>query len=236
MAECLSYSKPGSHDERMRRFSEASLYLVTSQEVSRGRSTLEVVRAALAGGIRLIQLREKSMCDGDLFRLAQEVRRLTSDAGSILIINDRVDIALACGADGVHLGCDDLPVEFARKIAPELLVGASAHSVQEVLDAQQKGASYVNIGPLFSTKTKNVSGDRLLGIDGLRRMRAAAGIPYTVMGGIKKEHIADLIAEGARTIAVVSAVTMAEDPERATRELLEEMRRARAVNVSGSSV
>jgi len=235
MAECLNSCDPGSHDERMRRFNKAALYLVTSQEVTRGRSTLEVVRMALAGGVRLIQLREKSMCDGDLFRLAQEVRRLTRDVGANLIINDRVDIALACGADGVHLGREDLPVDAARRIAPELLIGASAHSIPELLDAQGKGASYVNIGPLFQTTTKKVPDNRFLGIDGLRRMRAAATIPFTVMGGIKKEHIADLIAEGARTLAVVSAVTMADDPERATRELLEEIRRVREGRVSGSS-
>lgn len=236
MAERLQFYDLGSHDERMRRFNEAALYLVTSQEVTRNGNTLDVVRKALAGGVRLVQLREKSMCDGELYRLALEVRRLTRDVGANLVINDRVDIAIACGADGVHLGLEDLPVDAARRIAPEFIIGASAHSVQEVLDAQQKGASYVNIGPLFTTKTKKVPGDRFLGIDGLRSMLAVARIPFTVMGGIKMEHIADLVANGARTVAVVSAVTMADDPERATRELLREIRRAREVHVSRSSV
>lgn len=227
MAECFNSPAPGSHDGRMRRFAEAALYLVTSREVSRGRQTLDIVRKALAGGVRMVQLREKTMCDGELFSLAQEMRRITGDAGAILIINDRVDIALACGADGVHLGRGDLPVDVAVRIAPGLVIGASAHSVAEVMDSQEKGASYVNIGPLFPTSTKAVPDSRLLGMDGFRQMRAVARIPFTVMGGIGKEHIAGLVAEGARTIAVVSAVTMADDPEQATRELFDEIRRAR---------
>lgn len=227
MSECFSSCDSGLHDDRMRRFCEAALYLVTSQEVSRGRMTLDIVSKALAGGVRLVQLREKSMSDGELFRLACEMRKITDVAGAILIINDRIDIALACGADGVHLGRSDLPVDVARRMAPALVIGASAHSVAEVLDAQKNGASYVNIGPLYSTVTKAVPEGRLLGIDGLRSLRAAAEIPFTVMGGIKREHIFSLVAEGARTIALVSAITMADDPEQATREILEEVRRAR---------
>ncbi|MEI6971445.1 MAG: thiamine phosphate synthase [bacterium] len=228
MAGQLNSSDPESHDRRMRVFCDAALYLVTSQEVSGGRSTLDIIRCALAGGVRLVQLREKGMCDRDLFGLALQARRLTSDAGAILLINDRVDIALACGADGVHLGRGDVPVDAARRIAPDLVIGASAHSVADVIDAQQKGASYVNIGPVFPTTTKKVHDSAFLGLEGLGRIRAAASIPFTVMGGIKREHIAALVEEGARTVAVVSAVTMADDPERAARELLDEIRRALA--------
>ena len=166
------------------------------------------------------------MADGALFRLAAEVRRITADVGACLIVNDRVDIALACGADGVHLGREDLPVDVARRIAPGLVIGASAHSVADVLDAQKKGASYVNVGPLFPTSTKKVPAGRFLGIDGLRQMIAAAAIPSTVMGGIKKEHVAGLVAAGARIIAVVSAVTTAENPEQAARDLIDEIHRA----------
>jgi len=228
MAECLSSCGSGLHEERMRHFREAALYLVTSQEVSRGRTTLDVVRKALAGGVRLVQLREKSMSDGELFLLACELRKITDVAGAVLIINDHIDIALACGADGVHLGQDDLPVDVARRMAPELVIGASAHSVAEVLDSQKRGASYVNIGPLFSTTTKAVAEGRLLGLEGLRRLSASAEIPFTVMGGIKREHVSSLVAEGARTIALVSAITMADDPEQAASGILKEIRRAMA--------
>ena len=115
----------------MRRFRDAGLYLVTSQSLSSGRATLEIVRAALAGGVKLVQLREKDLSTRRLLGLARKVRELTAKAGALLIINDRLDIALAVGADGVHLGQDDLPVDEARKIAPDLIIGASSHSRKE---------------------------------------------------------------------------------------------------------
>lgn len=207
------------HDERMRRFGEAGLYLVTSAALSAGRSTPDIVRAALAGGVRLIQLREKDLSLRDMMPLARTVRRLTAEAGALLIVNDRVDVALAIGADGVHLGQDDLPVADARRVAPDLIIGASSHSEAEAAAAGRDGASYVNIGPLFPTKTKAWTGE-FLGLDGLRRIAPAASIPFTVMGGIKAEHIPGLIAAGARTIAMVTAVTAAPDPCAAARQLL----------------
>jgi len=210
----------------MSAFGKNRLYLVTSQELSRGRSSPEVIRSALAGGVRLVQLREKSMEDGELFRLAREARRLTREVDALLIINDRLDVAMGCDADGVHLGRGDIPVDVARQVAPGLIVGASAHSAAEVLDAQARGASYVNIGPLFATSTKEGWEGRYLGLEGLKTISKAAVIPFTVMGGIKKEHIAGIVGAGAGVIAVVTAITMADDPEQATRELLAEVERS----------
>lgn len=212
------------HEERMQRFLEAGLYLVTSQSVSSGRDTAEIVRAALAGGVRLIQLREKDLSARQLVKLAREIRRLTAKAEALLIINDRFDVALAVGADGVHLGQDDLPVAEARRMSPDLIVGSSSHSVKEAFKAQEHGASYVNIGPLFPTKTKNWSGG-FLGVEGLREISRAISIPFTVMGGIKQRHIPELLSAGARTIAVVSAITAAKDPKQATRKLLAEIKK-----------
>jgi thiamine-phosphate pyrophosphorylase len=207
----------------MRRFAAAGLYLVTSESLSAGRTTLDIVRAALAGGCRLVQLREKDLPLRELAALAVTVRRLTEEAGALLIINDRLDVALAVGADGVHLGQDDLPVAAARQAAPDLIIGASTHSEAEALRAQEEGASYVNIGPLFPTQTKPW-GREFLGMDGLRRIAPLVQVPFTVMGGIKKEHVPALLEVGARVIAVVTAVAAAPDPERATRELLARIR------------
>jgi thiamine-phosphate pyrophosphorylase len=173
-----------------------------------------------------MQLREKDLPVGELTTVAREARRLTTEAGSLLVINDDLQVALAVGADGVHLGREDFPVAEARKMAPDLIVGASSHSVEEALDAQKQGASYVNIGPLFPTKTKAWGGE-FLGLEGLRQIAPVVSIPFTVMGGIKKEHIRDLVAAGARTIAVVTAVTAAPDPEQAARDLLAEIRKWR---------
>ena len=209
----------------MTRFVRAGLYLVTSQELSRGRSTEDIVSAALRGGVRLVQLREKSMATRDLVGLARRLRRMTAEAGALLVVNDRIDVALAVGADGVHLGQDDLPIELARGIAPDLILGASTHSVEEAVAAQRTGASYVNIGPLFPTGTK-AWGGAFIGVEGLERIARHVAVPYTVMGGIKKEHIAALIRSGARIVAVVTAVTAAADPEQAARELLSAIHRA----------
>jgi len=214
---------PSLHEERMSRFRQAGLYLVTSQSHSGGRSTPQIIRAALKAGVRLIQLREKNASDKELAALALEARKMTADAGALLIINDRVDVALAVGADGVHLGQDDLPVDMARRIAADLIIGASSHSEEEALRAERLGASYVNIGPVFPTGTKSWTGS-FLGIEAVRRIGPRLNIPFTVMGGIKKDHIGDLVRAGACAIAVVTAVTMAPDPEAAARQLLNEIR------------
>jgi thiamine-phosphate pyrophosphorylase len=203
----------------MRRFQQAGLYLVTSQALSRGRSTLEIVDAALTGGVRLIQLREKEMPMPDFLRLAEQIRARTADAKALLIINDRLDVALAVGADGVHLGQADFPIAPARRLAPDLIIGASTHSPAEAQAAEHAGASYINIGPLFPTQTKTWSGE-FLGLEGLGKIARLVTIPWTVMGGIKPEHVPALIQAGARTIAVVTAVTAAADPAQAVRDLL----------------
>lgn len=217
----ITSPRPGRlHDDRMRRFANAGLYLVTSESVSAGRPTLEIVRCALKGGVRLIQLREKDRATRDLIALAREVRALTSETGALMIVNDRVDVALAVDADGVHLGQGDFPIADARALAPDLIIGASSHNQTEAVQAAEDGASYVNIGPLFPTRTKMHAGE-YLGIEGLRAIAPHVRIPFTVMGGIKQEHIPDLLAAGARTIAVVTAVTGADDPEAATRRLLQ---------------
>ena len=208
------------HDKRMKIFRRAELYLVTSQALSRGRATEEIVRMALAGGVRLIQLREKDMPLPQLSRLALKIRRMTRKAGALLIINDRLDLALAVGADGVHLGQEDLPVDLARQAAPDLIIGASSHSLKEALAAQAAGASYVNIGPLFPTRTKKWD-RKFLGLRKMKQIASRLKIPFTVMGGIKAEHIPDLVRSGAKTIAVVTAVTAADNPRRAAKHLLD---------------
>lgn len=195
---------------------------MTSQAVSAGRSTEEVAEKALEGGVRLIQLREKDLGIRDLTALAERVRAMTAAADALLIINDRVDVALAVGADGVHLGQEDLPIPAARRIAPDFIIGASSHSVAEAVRAEQEGASYVNIGPLFATRTKEWT-QPFLGIGTMKTIAASLTVPFTVMGGIKAEHIPALREAGAHTIAVVTAVTAATHPDRAVRDLLDRM-------------
>ena len=216
----------------MKCFVEAGLYLVTSESLSGGRSTLSIVSAALAGGVRLIQLREKELPLPQFVRLAQDVRWLTDSAHALLIINDRIDVAMAVGADGVHLGQQDLPVSAARSIAPDLIIGVSTHSVEEARDAAADGASYINIGPIFATRTKEWAGDSI-GLEGIGRIADAVTIPFTVMGGIKRSHVPELVRSGVRTIAVVTAVTAADNPEQAVREMLGDVAKARSAGTTG---
>ncbi len=212
-----------THEDRMQRFCRAGLYLVTSTEHSAGRSTESIVQSALKAGVRLIQLREKGMTIRQLTTLAQKLRRMTDRYDALLLINDRVDIALAVGADGVHLGTEDLPIAAARRLGPDLILGASSHNEREAVAAERDGASYVNIGPLFATGTKPWDRE-FLGLEGLRRIAPRVNIPFTVMGGIKIRHVPELTAAGARTIAVVTAVTAASDPGAAAAEFLAAIR------------
>ncbi len=208
------------HVERMTRFEEAALYYVTSEPLSRGRSTLEVLKAALDGGVRLVQLREKTFTRHALTALAESARALTQEYNALLLINDYVDIALAVDADGVHLGTEDLPIDAARRIAPDMIVGASSHTPEQFEHAQGAGASYVNIGPIFATKTKHWEG-KFLGVSRMQQIAEVARVPFTVMGGIKAKDVPELVTAGARTIALVTAVSAADSPQAAARDLLD---------------
>ncbi len=198
-----------SHD--LRRKLDFTLYVVLGREQSRGRDFLQVTRAAIAGGAGAIQLRDKEMGKRELLEWAKKLREVTAENNVTFIMNDHIDIALASGADGVHLGQDDFPISEARRLlGPSMIIGASSHSLQQALRAQQDGASYVNVGPIFPTTTKKGGhppvGPALIG-DVLKEV----SIPVTTMGGINLSNIDQVLAQGARRVAVVSAVVGAED-------------------------
>jgi thiamine-phosphate pyrophosphorylase len=206
-----------THEERLRVFEKADLYVVITEALCAGRTALEILGMTLAAGVRLVQLREKDLKGHALFELAVEFQRQTKAARALLIINDRMDIALAADADGVHLGQDDLPLKVARGLTPELIIGASTHSLEEALAAEKAGASYVNIGPIFATLTKE--GATPLGPEMIDRIAPQLRIPWTTMGGIKKTNIDQVVSRGAKHPAVITAVTAAPDPTAAAREL-----------------
>lgn len=208
-----------THAQRLRAFAAADLYVVITEALCAGRPALDILKAVLAAGVRLVQLREKERSGRELYELALAFRRRTRAAGALLLINDRLDLALAVDADGVHLGQDDLPVAAARRVAPELLIGASSHSLEEALAAQAAGASYVNIGPLFPTGTKPAATP--LGPDMIDQIAPHLKIPWTTMGGITLNNIHEVVRRGARHPAVITAVTQAPDPEQAARRLRE---------------
>ncbi|HEX9080569.1 MAG TPA: thiamine phosphate synthase [Desulfuromonadaceae bacterium] len=198
-----------------------SLYLITDRTQTHGRPLAAVVREALEGGVRAVQLREKDLSGRDLFSLAQELRAITREYGARLIINDRPDIALVTEADGVHLGAASLPVAAARTIlGPERLIGYSAHAVAEARQAEAEGADFATFGPVYPTPSKAAYGAPL-GPEKLAEAAATLGIPVFALGGVKKTSIAELLTAGARGIALISAVIAADDPRAAAATLLE---------------
>lgn len=209
---------PATLEERQAAFARIDLYPVTDPVLSAGRSHEEILRQSARGGARIIQLRDKFASRRQLFETACRFREVTAAAGMLLIINDYVDIALACQADGVHLGQDDLPLAAARQLAPELLIGISTHSLEQALAAQAGGAGYVNIGPVFPTRTKEKTSPPL-GPDTIPVIASRLRIPFTVMGGINHQNMPQVLAAGATRIAVVTAVTLAPDPAEAVARL-----------------
>lgn len=207
-----------NRQERLTLFDEVDLYPVTCEALCEGRTNLEFLEGVIEGGARIVQLREKDMSGKDFHALAEAFQERCSRAGLLLIINDHLDVALSVGADGVHLGQDDFPLIEARKLAPDLLLGASTHNREEALKAEKEGADYYNIGPIFPTSTKEHL-SHFLGPEEIPSISKGIDLPFTVMGGIKKENIPSLLEAGARHIAVVTAVTQTPDIEQAVQEL-----------------
>lgn len=197
-------------EARNKAFLQVDIYPVTCERLSSGRSNIEVLEAVIQGGARIVQLREKDYSKRNLYHLALKFRNITQKAGILLIINDHVDIAVAVDADGVHLGQDDLPLQAARKMAPDMLIGASTHALKEAIQAQKDGADYINIGPIFPTGTKKEV-KRFLGPEAIAEISPQIHVPFTVMGGISEANIDQVLAAGARRVAVVTAITQAAD-------------------------
>ena len=200
-----------------------SLYLVTDRALARGRATAEIVRAAVAGGATCVQLREKECGTREFIAEARAVQAALRDTGVPLIVNDRVDVALAVGAEGVHLGQRDMPLADARRLGPPgWIIGVSAESVEDAVRAEREGADYVGASPVFATPTK-ADHAAPLGLDGLRRLRAAVKLPLVAIGGIHAGNAREVVRAGADGLAVVSAIVAADDPRAAAEELRREI-------------
>ena len=196
-----------------------SLYLVTDRGLARGRSTLDIISAAVDGGATVVQLREKDCATRDFIEQALTIKDFLKARGVPLIINDRVDVAQAVGADGVHLGQTDMPLEMAKRIlGNSMIIGISAESLQDAIEAEKGGADYLGVSPIYATPTKTDTAPPL-GLEGLRAIYKAVGLPLVGIGGLNKDNSADVIRNGAAGVAVVSAIVAADDPEAAAREL-----------------
>lgn len=196
-----------------------SLYLVTDRGLAHGRSTLEIVTAAVAGGVTCVQLREKDCTTREFIEQALAIKHFLAARQVPLIINDRLDVALAVAADGLHLGQNDMPLETARTIAgPSMLIGISAESVRDAVEAESGGADYLGVSPIYATPTK-IDTAPPLGLEGLQEIRKRVKIPLVAIGGLNISNAAEAIRNGADGIAVVSAIVSADDPGTAAMEL-----------------
>ena len=200
------------------------LYVILDRAAARGRELPALLEAVLAGGGRVVQLREKTMPMAELFPLARTLRERCRRAGALFIVNDRADLALALGADGLHVGQEDLPAAAARRILrPGMILGVSTHDEPQARRAREDGADYIAVGSIFPTGTK--AGFQLVGLDLLRELRPRLGVPVVAIGGITEANAAQVMEAGADAAAVISAVCGTPDPREATARLLEVMRR-----------
>jgi thiamine-phosphate diphosphorylase len=196
------------------------LYVITDERVGRGRSHLQIAERAILGGADAIQLRDKEASGGRLFGVALGLRRLTREAKIPFIVNDRLDVAMAVDADGVHVGQDDLPASVARRIlGPGKILGVSAETVEEALAAQKDGADYLGVGPVFEARGTKADAGAPLGLELIARIRKGCSLPIVAIGGINAENARSVREAGADAVAVISAIASADDITQAAMHL-----------------
>lgn len=205
------------YTRRMKQFVEqVTVYPVSCEKLAAGRDDEQWLDAVLAGGARIVQLRDKQGNDRRLLAKARYFRRKTREAGALFLVNDRADIALLADADGIHVGQNDLPIEEIRRLAPDMIIGISCNTEEQARhlgELEKKNAlaaSYFNIGPLYATNTKQGLAE-FIGPGAIARYSSQCGLPFTVMGGIKLQHVPEVVQAGARRIALVTALSQATD-------------------------
>lgn len=200
------------------------VYLVTDRGFSRGRATMEIVEAAVNGGVSAVQLREKTLNTRDFYEEGRKIRGYLQDKGVPLIINDRIDVALALDADGVHLGQSDMPIEIARSIlGPNRIIGLSVGIPEHIDEKAVSYADYLGISPVFFTSTKPDEPCQW-GIEGLMRARAMTSVPLVAIGSITQCNAREVVIAGADCVAVVTAIVSQDDPTLATAALVSQVR------------
>jgi len=197
---------------------DLSLYVITDEKIGLGRSHIFLAEEALKGGATVIQLRDKEKSGRELYKIGVKLREITKKYGGLFIVNDRLDIALAVGADGVHLGMNDLPISVARRIAGNnFIIGASVSSPEEAILAEKEGADYISAQSVFETSSKEDV--KVIGLEGLKAIVKVSSLPVIAIGGINRDNVRDVMKTGVKGIAVISAVVSKEDVRSATEEL-----------------
>ncbi len=198
------------------------LYVIIDTAALGGRSPVEVASRAIRGGAKTIQLRDKSLSDKALLAIAHELRKLCAEHRVLFIVNDRLDLALATDADGLHLGPEDLPIKVARQLLPiDKILGGSTTTVEQAVATAAEGADYVAVGAMYPTPSKAKA--VVVGVERLRQIKEAVALPLVAIGGINKDNAAEVMAAGAQSVAVISAVLQAEDPQEAARQIVKRL-------------
>ena len=203
------------------------LYVIVDPDAMRGRPVVEVAEATLMGGASLLQLRDKSGDKGQILALARNLKSLCNRHGALFVVNDDADVALSCDAHGLHVGQTDLPVPEARRVlAPHQIVGRSNNSVDEAMTSQAQEVDYLAVGAVFTTDTMGKSGRHAIGVETVSKIKGLVSRPVVAIGGINASNITDVVRAGADCVCVVSAVTCSDDPQAATRQLVEAFKAA----------
>jgi len=194
--------------------------IIDTQALGKGRSHIDVASQVIRGGAKTVQLRDKLQSKKELLPIAQQLKNLCAEQDVLFIVNDYLDLALATGADGLHLGQSDLPIGVARRLLPiDKILGCSTTTINQALNAESEGADYIAVGSIYPTTSKETV--EVVGLDRLRQIRQAVALPLIAIGGINKDNAAEVVAAGADSVAVISAVVQAEDVEAAAREIAE---------------
>lgn len=200
-------------------------YLVTDSGLSK-KGTVSDVECAVAGGCRIVQYREKAGNTKDMIIEASQIKKLCGSE-AIFLVNDRVDVALAVDADGVHIGQDDMPIDIARQLlGPDKIIGLTVHDIDEAIEAEKQGADYVGLSPIFDTSTKKDAGNGI-GPESIRAVKDAVSIPVVAIGGINKENCVSVVQGGADSLVAISAVVCSEDVEKETRSFIDIIRKTK---------
>ncbi|WP_291319755.1 thiamine phosphate synthase [Desulfonatronospira sp.] len=208
----------------MKKDIDYSLYLVTDSGLCRGRDLTRVVLDAVGGGVSMVQIREKNSSAGDFLSTARTLKKNLSDAGVPLIINDRVDVAIAARADGVHIGQEDLPYHVVRQmLGPDKIIGISINTYDQLREAALTDVDYLSLSPVFTTQTK-ADIKEPFGLEGLKKARSMTDKPLITIGGVNRDNLAEIMATGVDGVALVSAVCSADSPADAASELIRMIR------------
>ncbi len=197
----------------------SDIYAITAEEFSRGRDNIQVVQELLDSGVEIIQYREKEKKPREKLKQCKQIREMTRQAGCKFIVNDDIDIALLVGADGIHVGQDDLPVDEIRKLVKdEMIIGLSTHTPEEVKEGIGLGADYIGVGPVFETTTKEYKGE-LAGLEFVEYVYQNFNIPFVAIGGIKRDNIKLVKKKGANCFALVTEIVESENIQERIKEL-----------------